>query len=78
MRTLYEIIEDAKAGNMPTHEECYWAMLCFNALLNMDHTRLRETLLSEEPAPEFIRKMKADNSLNAYHTALNKLPIYLP
>lgn len=27
MRTLGEIIESAKDGQMPTHEECYWAIL---------------------------------------------------
>jgi hypothetical protein len=74
MRTLSEIIEDTKDGNMPTHEECYWAMLCFNWLLNNDHRRLQEELLAENQAPEFIRKMKADNSHNAYNTALNKSP----
>jgi hypothetical protein len=74
MRTLSEISEDAKDGNMPTHEECYWAMLCFNVLLNSDHTKLIETLLSDKLSPEFIRKMKADNSHNAYRTALNKSP----
>jgi hypothetical protein len=74
MRTLYEIAEDAKDGNMPSREECYWAMLCFIVLLNSDHTKLIETLLSDKPSPEFIRKMKADNSYNAYRTALNKSP----
>ena len=48
MRTLYEITEDAKAGNRPTHEECYWAMLCYSELFYSDHRALRETLLSEK------------------------------
>lgn len=38
----------------------------------MDHRRLREILLAEEQAPEFIRKLQVDNSFNAYHNALNK------
>jgi hypothetical protein len=42
MRTLGEIIESAKDGYMPTHEECYWAMLAFDALhamatMDMNH-----------------------------------------
>lgn len=57
MRTLYEIINDAKDGNMPTHEECYWAMLCYDGLHNGDHRRLREELLSEKRSPEFLRKI---------------------
>jgi len=72
--TLSEISEDAKDGNMPTHEECYWAMLCFNILLNGDHHKLLEELLKDKRAPEFLRKMKADNSHNAYRNALNKSP----
>lgn len=74
MRTLLEIIESAKDGEMPTHKECYWAMLAFNALLNSDHQQLMKTLLAEKPASEFIRKLKADNSFNAYKGALNKSP----
>ena len=74
MRTLSEIIDSAKDGNMPTHEECYWAMLCFNALLNDDHRRLREELLAEKPTPGYIRATKANNSFNAYKSALNKSP----
>ncbi len=74
MRTLSEIIESAKDGNMPSHEECYWAMLCYSWLLNADHRQLREALLAEKPAPEFIRKLKAENSFNMYKSALNKTP----
>ncbi|MDU2063758.1 MAG: hypothetical protein E6713_02870 [Sporomusaceae bacterium] len=74
IRTLYEIIESTKDGNQPNYAECYWAMLAFNTLLNMDHRRLREVLLSEKPIPEFVRKLQADNSFNAYKGALNKSP----
>lgn len=74
MRTLSGIIESAKDGNMPSHEECYWAMLCYSWLLNTDHRQLREALLAEKPAPEFIRKLKAENYFNMYKSALNKSP----
>ena len=73
MRTLYEIINSAKDGDMPTHEECYWAMLCYEAMLYFDHTNLRDALM-KEPAPDFIRKMKAENSFNMYKMALDKSP----
>ena len=74
MRTLYEIIESTKDGDMTTHEECYWAMLALESMLNIDHRNLREVLLSEKQHPEFIRKMKAENSFNMYKGALNKSP----
>lgn len=35
VRTLYEIVDGAKDGNRPTHEECYYAMLVLAGLLNM-------------------------------------------
>ncbi|AIF52033.1 hypothetical protein [Pelosinus sp. UFO1] len=74
MRTLSEIIESAKDGKMPSYEECYWAMLCYESMFNTDHRALREALLNEKPPQEFIRKLKADNSFNMYKNALNKPP----
>jgi hypothetical protein len=74
MRTLSEIIESAKDNNMPSHEECYWAMLCYEAMLNTDHRALREVLLKEKPMQEFIRKLKAETSFKMYKNALNKPP----
>jgi len=38
MKTMSDIIDFAQDGNMPTHEECYWAMLALNALGTF-HTR---------------------------------------
>lgn len=40
MRTLMEIIESAKDGNKPTHDECYYAMLALSALHSFDHQDL--------------------------------------
>lgn len=74
MRTLSEIIESAKEGTMPTHEECYWAMLTYESMLNIDHRQLREVLMTEKPIPESFRKIKAENSFNMYKNALNKPP----
>lgn len=42
MRKLVEIIESAKDGQMPTHEECYYAMLALSALHYFDHHALSE------------------------------------
>ena len=41
MKSLFEIINNAKSGDMPSHEECYWAMLAFNALNALDAMGLR-------------------------------------
>ena len=74
MRTLSEIIDSAKDGNMPSHEECYWAMLVYNSMFIMEHRQYNEALLVEKPAPDFIRKMKAENSFNTYQNMLRKSP----
>ena len=42
MRTLSEIIDSAKDGNKPSHDECYWAMLALSALHHFDHRALME------------------------------------
>ena len=74
MRTLYEIITSAKDGDMPTHEECYWAMLCYEIMFNMDHRNLREELSGEKPTAKLIKNLKLENSHKMYNTALNKSP----
>jgi hypothetical protein len=74
MKTLFEIIESAKDGNMPTQEECYYAMLCLDAIGGIDHRQLQQELFAEKQAPEPIRKMKAKNSFDMWHNALNKSP----
>lgn len=42
MRKLSEIIESAKSGDMPTHDECYWAMLALDGLGAFDRMALRK------------------------------------
>ncbi|WHH59140.1 hypothetical protein [Petroclostridium sp. X23] len=74
MRTLSEIIEITKTNGKPDYEELRYSVLVLTALLNMDHRKLRETLLAEKPRQEFIRKLEAENSFNMYKTALNKSP----
>ncbi len=75
MRTLYEIIESAKDGQKPTHEECYWAMLALSSLHFFDHHHIMQTV--EHPnwvTDDFGRKMWADESLNCFKRALEKSP----
>jgi hypothetical protein len=74
MRTLSEIIESAKDGNMPSHEEWYWAMLVYNSMFIMEHWQYNEALMAEKLAPVFICKLKAENSFITYQNMLNKSP----
>lgn len=48
LRTLVEIIEAAKDGQMPTHEECYWAMLALESLYGFDRKAIRELATKPE------------------------------
>ena len=48
MRTLYEIEDSAMSGDIPTHEECYWAMLALRALVVFDGMAFR-ALLKDSP-----------------------------
>ena len=72
MRTLSEIIESAKDGNMPTHEECYWAMLVFNALLVIDNRTIRD--LAFRPSKVLTTEFYANESFNRLKNALQKDP----
>lgn len=74
MKNLGDIIEEAKSGGMPTHEECYWAMLALEALSNLDRTTMRTELMKDPPSRIEFRKLHAENSLKSWHTALNKNP----
>lgn len=74
MRTLFEIVESAKDGNMPTHEECLYGMLAYEFLMNMDHRNLREALLSGKELPKILKELKADNSFKTYKSALDSSP----
>jgi len=59
---------------MPTHEECYWAMLCYNSMFAIEHRHLRELLLADERPSGLARNLKADHSFNMYKVALSKSP----
>lgn len=74
MRTLFEIVESAKDGDMPTHEECLYGMLAYEFLMNMDHRNLREALLSGKELPKVLRELKVENSFKTYKSALNSSP----
>jgi hypothetical protein len=77
MRTLFEIIDGAKSGEMPTHEECYWAMLALSALQHFDHMslmRLAEKEEKQEKKPLFGADFSHQESHRRLRIALNKSP----
>lgn len=49
MRTLYEIIEGARDGIKPTHDECYYAMLALDSLCTLNRMSLDR--VCENPTP---------------------------
>lgn len=72
MRTVFEIVEDAKAGGKPTHDECYFAMLALSALLGMEHRELRE--VCQEGCSQFRRNLTMNSSFERYKRFLDADP----
>ena len=62
MRTLFEILEAARHGQKPTHDECYYVMLMQSALHALDRQAIR-SLLNE--------KLKIDPKLRAMVELVN-------
>ena len=62
MRTLFEILEAARHGQKPTHDECYYVMLMQSALHALDRQAIR-SLLNE--------RLKIDPKLRAMVELVN-------
>lgn len=73
-RSLLDILDSCKDGDMPTHEECYYAMLVLNFMYLMDHKNLIEALTRETPYNTIITKLKLDNTYSMHRSAMNKPP----
>jgi len=73
MRTLLEIIDSAKSGQMPTHEECYYAMLALSALHYFDHRALLG-LVDEKHSQKWWIELQSDESFKRFKVALDKSP----
>lgn len=74
MRNLSDIVEAVKRDQPATEEELRYGLLAYVSLYHMDHGTLRDVLTKEEETPKFIKKMKFENSFNAYRAALSKSP----
>lgn len=72
MRTLFDIVEGAKDGIKPSHDECYYAMLALDALLHFDHQDLRRLAYNETKVPVTIL---ASGSFDRLKRALGCSPL---
>lgn len=72
MRTLLEIIDSAKDGQMPSHEECYYAMLALSALHYFDHHALSE--LDKDHRQAWWINLQINESFGRFKNALDKSP----
>lgn len=80
MRTLFEILEAARHGQKPSHDECYYVMLMQSALHAMDRQAIR-TLLHERvrskisnPAVRQAIELVNNNIFDRNKKALNADP----
>lgn len=69
-RTLFEIIDGAKAGEKPTHDECYYAMLALDAL----HSFTSRELRAHGRRPEKLRQMFVEEDFQRTKRALGVNP----
>ncbi len=77
MRTLFEIVEGAKDGNKPTHDECYWAMLALDALCHFDKMALMgiyEAAKENKSSLKMRAEMEYPESFNRSKKAHAKSP----
>jgi len=72
MRKLIDIVESAKDGKMPTHEECYWAMLALSHLHYFEANDLRSITNGKE---DIRSKMTADEAFRRRKIAFDKSPM---
>jgi len=71
MKKLIEIVESAKDGKMPTHEECYWAMLALSHLHYFETTDLRSVAANKE---DVRTKMITEEAFRRRKIAMDKSP----
>ena len=73
MKTLGDIIESAKGGQKPTHDECYYSMLVLVGLMNMTWSTLENV---ENPKTTSIfRQLFLDEWFKRYRGALQADPV---
>lgn len=71
MRSLIDIVESAKDGKMPTHDECYWAMLALSHLHYFEANDLRTITTGKD---DIRSKMTAEEAFRRRKIAFDKSP----
>lgn len=71
MKKLIDIVESAKDGKMPTHEECYWAMLALSHLHYFESTDIRSISSNKD---DVRTKMIADEAFRRRKIAFDQSP----
>lgn len=71
MRKLIEIVEGAKEGSMPTHDECYWAML---ALSHLHYFEVSDQRAMNDATNNVHRGMIAQEAFRRRKIAFDKSP----
>jgi hypothetical protein len=74
VRTLAEILEAAKSGNKPGHEECYWAMLALGALNHFNFVALERLADYEGIGRPFGPKFQFEEAFGREKKALEQSP----
>jgi len=72
MKTLYEIIAEAKDGGKPEYDELLYGLLALDALAHFD----RDFIISlpEKPSRQRHLEMWAEETFKRYKSALEKPP----
>ena len=71
VRKLIDIVEGAKDGKMPTHDECYWAMLALSHLHYFEVSDIRTLTKSEDSARV---RMTTEEGFRRRKMAMDKSP----
>lgn len=74
MRSLDLIIEDLKSGKDITYTECRYALLVYEGLLNLDHSRLLDITHSAKPVVAAELQRIGEQSHNRIQMALSRPP----
>ena len=73
MKSLSDIIDSAKGGQKPTHEECYYSMLVLVGLMNMTWSTLEH--VEKEQTSTMFRLLFLDEWFKRYRWALRADPV---
>ena len=75
MKTLYEIIEQGKSGEMPTQEECYYAMIALSSInIFADQVMRKRYKPDTKDKDQLLYNLSYENHYKMRQIAMNKDP----